>query len=222
MPATSSWRDSFPEVASIPDSVARALDAHAKRVSSPVGTRLFGPGTAAKSLLLVLKGTVRVRQLSEAGHEIVLFRVHAGEGCILTDACLIAHADCSAEGIAETDVDFVTIPRDAFDDLMTCSSEFRAFVFKSYSERIADLLHVMEEITFNRVDIRLSERLLELCDSTENLRMTHNQLSIELGTAREVISYQLMEFQRRGWVSLKRGIVTLKDAAALKRLADTR
>lgn len=35
------------------------------------------------------------------------------------------------------------------------------------------------------------------------------------GTAREVISRQLQEFQRRGWLTLSRGVIRLDDATAL-------
>ncbi|MEP3944668.1 hypothetical protein [Ascidiaceihabitans sp.] len=35
-----------------------------------------------------MSDTVRVQQLSEAGREIVLYRVHAGESWVLTTACM--------------------------------------------------------------------------------------------------------------------------------------
>ncbi len=219
MLATANWRDSFPELAHVPEADARILDQRAKRITSPAGTRLFGPDTPAKNLLLLISGTVRVQQLSDAGREIVLYRVHAGEGCILTAACLMAHQDYSAEGIAETDIEAIVIPQDAFDELMAGSADFRALVFKSYSDRITDLLYVIEEVAFKRMDIRLAEKLLELRDNSNNVRLTHNQLSVELGTAREVISLQLEEFQRREWVSLGRGNVSVKNPIALQQLA---
>ncbi len=51
--------------------------------------------------------------------------------------------------------------------------------------------------------------------------MTHQQLAAELGSAREVISRQLKEFERRGWVNLSRGSVEIEDAGALEALART-
>lgn len=36
-------------------------------------------------------------------------------------------------------------------------------------------------------------------------KTTHRQLAAELGTAREVVSRQLQEFQRRGWAGSVRG-----------------
>ncbi|WP_299410127.1 Crp/Fnr family transcriptional regulator [uncultured Roseobacter sp.] len=216
-----SWRASFPGLAGISEDVSRLLDKRAQAIQLKQGTVIFGPGNPAENLLLLMSGTVRVQQLSEAGREIVLYRVHSGESCVLTTACLLAFEDYSAEGIAETDVEAILIPRDAFDELMAVSKDFRAFVFEAYSKRITDLFLVIEEIAFKRLDIRVAQKLLELKGAQNTLHLTHQQLAIELGTAREVISRQLKEFERRGWLGLGRGVIELLDAVALGRLAQT-
>jgi len=79
---------------------------------------------------------------------------------------------------------------------------------------------VIEEIAFQKVDIRLAQKLLELSKGAGRLKATHAQLAAELGTAREVISRQLQEFQRRGWVETARGEVTLVNPAALRNLSE--
>ena len=84
---------------------------------------------------------------------------------------------------------------------------------------MSDLFMVIEEIAFQRLDIRLAQKLIELARDTGQIRATHQQLAAELGTAREVISRQLGEFQRRGWIGQARGVVDLLDAAAIGRLA---
>ncbi|MGB3245058.1 MAG: Crp/Fnr family transcriptional regulator [Sulfitobacter sp.] len=216
---THTWRAAFPGLADISENVSDILDKQAHPINLPQGAVLFGPGNAAENLLLLVKGTVRVQQLSEAGREIVLYRVHAGESCVLTTACLLAFEDYSAEGIAETDIEAIRIPRDVFDELMSVSKEFRAFVFDAYSKRITDLFLVIEEIAFKRMDIRVAQKLLELQDDHSALHLTHQQLAVELGTAREVISRQLKEFERRGWLNLNRGEIELRDTAAIGRLA---
>lgn len=216
-----SWRAHFPGLANISAQVSRLLDDKARFVDLAQGAVIFGPGSPAENLLLLLSGTVRVQQLSEGGREIVLYRVQAGESCVLTTACLLAFEDYSAEGIAETDVTALLIPRDDFDALMALSREFRAFVFEAYSRRITDLFLVIEEIAFKRMDIRVAQKLLELGGEDSTLHLTHQQLAVELGTAREVISRQLKEFERRGWLSLSRGTIVLHQPAAVERLAKT-
>jgi CRP/FNR family transcriptional regulator len=214
------WRHKFPGLTGLSTTVSDLLDHWAVPATLNKGAVIFGPGNAAENLLLLVSGTVRVQQLSEAGREIVLYRVHGGESCVLTTACLLAFEDYSAEGIAETDVEAILIPRDTFDELMSASREFRAFVFEAYSKRITDLFMVIEEIAFKRMDIRVAQKLLELKDAQNTLHLTHQQMAVELGTAREVVSRQLKELERRGWLTLSRGVIELRDGDAIKRLAD--
>jgi CRP/FNR family transcriptional regulator len=134
---------------------------------------------------------------------------------VLTTACLLAYEDYSAEGLAETAIRAVAIPRTVFEDLIARSGLFRRFVFTAYSKRITDLFLVIEEVAFKRIDIRLAQKLLELGRKTGHIHLTHQQLAVELGSAREVISRQLNEFQRRGWISATRGDVHLTDIPAL-------
>lgn len=214
-----SWIAQFPGLSRLEPGIAELLTSKSVVLSVPEGTVIFGPGKAAENLLLLLEGRVRVQQLSEAGREIVLYRVEAGQSCVMTTACMLAHEDYSAEGIAETDVRAVAIPRPVFDALVSGSVAFRTFIFSAYSRRITDLFQVIEDIAFQRVDIRLAQRLLALARGQDQVRATHQQLSVELGTAREVISRQLGEFQRRGWIAQSRGVVDLLDRAGLERLA---
>ena len=212
------WIDRFPGLARLDADTKDLLVNRSAVVSVPKDSVIFGPGKSPENLLLMIEGTVRVQQLAENGREIVLYRVHAGESCVLTTACLLACEDYAAEGIAETDVTAVAIPRAVFDTLLAQSSAFREFVFSAYSRRITDLFVVIEEIAFRRVDIRLAQRILELARDGV-VAATHQQMAAELGTAREVVSRQLAEFQRRDWVAQSRGEIRIMNRAALEDLA---
>ncbi len=214
-----SWISSFPGLQKLDPAVSKALIEASKIVRLPTGTRIFGPGQAPQAYLLLLAGTVRVQQVSDTGREIVLYRVSAGESCALTTACLMGYEEYQAEGIAETDVEAVAIPRATFDDLIARSAEFRRFVFTAFSVRITNLFRVIEDVAFSRVDVRLAQRLLELAGPAGHIELTHQQLAAELGTAREVISRQLNEFQRRGWISTSRGAIDVANKDGLRQLA---
>jgi len=213
------WILQFPELAKLTPAEQKLVAERAQVVSLPAQTTIFAPGLPAENFLLLLDGTVRVQQVSAGGREIVLYRVAAGESCIMTTACLLSQDTYNAEGITETPVQAVAVPRAAFDELMARSAEFRRFVFTDYSSRITDLLHVVEEVAFERIDKRLAQKLRELADAEGRLSATHQDLAVELGTAREVISRHLKEFQRRGWLELTRGQIHLTDRAALGQLA---
>lgn len=213
------WVEQFPGLKTLQPAVGEALIGASRVVKLSAGTRIFGPGQAPENYLLLLDGTVRVQQVSESGREIVLYRVSAGESCALTTACLMGYEAYQADGVAETDVEAVAIPRTLFDDLIARSAEFRRFVFTAFSVRVTNLFKIIEEVAFSRIDIRLAQRLLELADDEDRIALTHQQLAAELGTAREVISRQLHEFQRRGWISTSRGITIVTNRSGLEELS---
>ena len=157
--------------------------------------------------------------LSEAGREIVLYRVGTGSTCVLTTSCLIGNEGYGAEGIAETAVSAVALPKDSFDRLITCSTAFRDFVFHSFGARLTDLMKLVSEVAFGRIDCRLAEALVSHAPQGGPIALTHQALAVELGTAREVISRHLKDFQRRGFVDLGRGHLEVRNVSGLRDLA---
>ncbi|KEP68965.1 Crp/Fnr family transcriptional regulator [Thioclava dalianensis] len=212
------WIDRFEGLKRLPPDIRADLTQGSQILSAPAGTQIFAPGQSADNLLLLLEGSVRVQQKSDTGREVFLYRVHAGESCVLTTACMLSFEDYAADGIAETDVRAVAIPRKTFDALVARSAVFRTFVFTAYSRRITDLFTLIDDIVFQRMDVRLATRLLELADETGTVVATHAILASELGTAREVISRTLAEFQRRGWIEQSRGKLSLIGRAGLERM----
>lgn len=223
MPAAASvlpdWLRRFPALASLSPEAAATLSASARVVAVPHDTRLFSPGDQPTQYLLALSGSIRVQKASDTGREIVLYRVSPGESCVLTTACLIGREAYEAEAIAESDVEAVIVPGAVFDDLVARDDAFRRFVFSSFSSRITDLLRLIDEVAFARIDTRLAHKLDELADAQGAIAMTQQQMAAELGTAREVVSRQLQEFQRQGWIALARGSILLTGPGreALKR-----
>lgn len=212
------WVDRTPALADLAPEHRRLLAEGARVMEAPRGAVLFGPGQAPSGWLLLLEGRIRVAHLSESGREIVLYRVHAGESCVMTTACLFADEEYAATAVAESDLVAVATPRALFDALAAASAPFRRLVFSAYARRVTDLCLVVDEIAFQRVDLRLARKLLELADAG-GVRATHQQLAVELGTAREVVSRQLHEFQRRGWIAASRGDVRFLDEPALRAFA---
>lgn len=216
---TPDWLKAFPELAALDDPPVRQALGGIRPVRLAAGEVTFRDGDACRHYVLVVDGSIRVQKISESGREIVLYRVERGQTCVLTTSCLFAGAGYAAEGITETPVTAIMMPLAAFNAAVAASAGFRRFVFASFSERIAELMLLIEAIAFGRVDERLAERLLAFDAGTGPIELTHQQLAAELGTAREVVSRLLKEFERRGWVALTRGRVALADRAALDALA---
>jgi CRP/FNR family transcriptional regulator len=209
----------FPQFSHLDADCARTLQQSARTMDIPAGTVLFQDGSECSSYVLVLDGSIRVQKVSEGGREIVLYRVESGQSCVLTTNCLIAREDYAAEGVAETEVKALILPATTFRTLLGKSEAFRDFVFSAYASRIADLLMLIEEVAFGRIDMRLGGWLRQHADANAEIRATHQDIATELGTAREVVSRQLKEFERRGWVTLHRGRLEVKDRVGLESLA---
>jgi CRP/FNR family transcriptional regulator len=219
MTRSGAWIDQFPALSGLDADIRGALAERCALVELAEGAQVFGPGHPPGHYLLVLDGSVKVQQFSEGGRAIVLYRVAAGESCILTTACLVGYENYPAEGVAETPVRAVALPRSLFDELIARSPDFRRFVFTGFGHRITELFRVIDQIAFARMDARLAQKLLALAAAAGAVAMTQQEIATELGTAREVVSRLLAELQRRGWIALTRGQVAILDRAALEQLA---
>lgn len=213
------WLKHFPALAAIDDPAWLQVLAEAQTMALPADMAVFREGDQCSNFLLVIDGAVRVQKLSESGREIVLYRVEEGQSCILTTACMLGGKQYSAEGYTETEVHAVALPHQAFQRALHGSRCFREFVFGVYAERVTELLLLIDAISFGRVDQRLVGYLLEHADGNGSLALTHQELARELGTAREVVSRLLKEFERRGLVQLGRGRIGIQDRAGLQQTA---
>ncbi len=191
---------------------------HSQQITIPDGTTIFHQGDQCLNYLLVIAGSVKVFTRAENGREIVLYHISSGGSCVLTTSCLISSEDYPAEGITETDVVALAIPKPVFEQYMGESKAFRKQVFHSYGDRLIKLITLVEEISFAKLDIRLAKYLLENGSVNTPIRTTHQALATELGSAREVISRQLKEFENKGWVLLSRGKIEITNHDALSNL----
>ena len=179
------------------------------------GQFAFRTGEHCSAYLVVLKGHVRVQLISAGGREVTLYRVDPGHTCVLTTSCLLSGNEYPAEAIAESEVEALGISQAAFQDALAKHANFRQHVFEKFSERLKNVIVRVEELVFESVDARLARALLKL-DSEGKQDVTHQQLAVELGTAREVISRHLKQFKDDGLVRLGRGRVVVTDVGRLK------
>ena len=217
---TEDWIDAFPGLARLEPPAAVILRRAAMVAALPPGTVPFRHGDSCESFLFVLSGTVRVHMVSETGREIVLYRVEDGQTCILTTCCLMSNEDYPAEAVTETEVRAAVLPAAGFRELVARSAVFRDFVFATYGRRIFDLTLLVEEVAFRNIDLRLARFLLDAMDADGRLALTHQEVAVELGSVREVVSRQLKEFERKSWVALGRGRIDVLDAGALRHVME--
>jgi len=189
----------------------------ARRMRLPAGTILFDEHQPCQGFPLLLSGSVRVIKAAPNGRELQLYRVGAGESCILTSSCLLGHSTYRARGIVEQEVEMVVLPPAAFRTLMAECAPFRDYVFNLFAERLTDLMELVSAVAFQKLDQRLAALLVS---RPSPLHVTHQALADELGSAREMVSRLLKGFADQGWVRLGREQVEVIDSAALLRLTN--
>lgn len=209
--------DLLPELAQ--DAELAAIFGRAQCLTLPPGQRVFEPGAACQNYLLVGRGQVRVQLLTAGGREVVLYHVGPGDSCVLTTSCLLGAAHYPAEGITATEVIAFALSAADFHHGLDSSAAFRRFVFGNLGRRLSEVIARMEQVVFAPIDARLAGSLLQLAGADTQLTVTHHDLAVELGTAREVVSRHLKRFEEHGWVSLGRGSIELLDRTALERVA---
>jgi CRP/FNR family transcriptional regulator, anaerobic regulatory protein len=202
------------------DNDVRQVLAAAPRVALSPGQFAFHSGTHCDHYLLALSGTLRIQLAAASGREVTLYRVKAGDSCILTTSCLLSGEHYPAEAIAETEVSALAIERPKFQQWLDTSPGFRHLVFGNFSSRLADVIRRMEEVVFTPIDPRLAALLLEAGASGSLQSITHQDIAVELGTAREVASRHLKRFEQQGLIQLGRGHIVIADEAGLRKLRD--
>ena len=207
----------YPALSSLPADRLAALLPPQAIMHLPAGAQVFAENQPCQGFPLLLEGSVKVIKLAASGRELMLYRVVPGGSCIISSSCLLGHTDYNARGIAETPLTLAALPVGAFAALMVEHTPFRDFVFHLFADRIGELMQLVEEVAFARLDQRLAKLLLARNETV--LGVTHQQLADELGSVREIVSRLLKGFAEQGLVTLGREQITITNRPGLQKLA---
>jgi len=208
-----------------PSGLQRRIAGAASYVSLDVGDVFYQEGDIGEVFAMVGRGDIRVFKSSKTGREISLYHVQDGEPCLVNMLCVFLDRPAMASARIEAPTEAVVIPAPTFREWVRSEDSVRNFVFATMATRFVDVMMLVEEVAFHKMDARLAELLLRRF-SHKGLPLgvaetTHEELAAELGTAREVVSRLLKEFERTGMVSLARGRLELRDGAQLRRMVET-
>ena len=207
----------YPALNSLPADRLAALLPPQAIMHLPAGAQVFAENQPCQGFPLLLEGSVKVIKLAASGRELMLYRVVPGGSCIISSSCLLGHTVYNARGIAETPLTLAALPVGAFAALMVEHTPFRDFVFHLFADRIGELMQLVEEVAFARLDQRLAKLLLARNETV--LGVTHQQLADELGSVREIVSRLLKGFAEQGLVTLGREQITITNRPGLQKLA---
>lgn len=184
------------------------------------GLELLEEGSLCQALLLVESGSIRVYKMSPAGREITLYQVTPGESCVLGTSCVVNDQRYPAHAICSRDANALAVPAAIFRHLYDQEPAVRSFVMNLFSRRLSDLMLLVEEVAFRRMDERLAAFLLEKGFVSRGvlkpIEMSHEEIASHLGTAREVVTRVLQQFVDECLVRLERKRVILLNAEELR------
>ncbi|MBX3062198.1 MAG: Crp/Fnr family transcriptional regulator [Anaerolineae bacterium] len=180
------------------------------------GHDVFVEGDDANAIALLISGVVRVYKIGDNAREITLYRFGTGESCILTANAILSQQTFPAIANVEQDVEAVMIPADTFRRWIREYDQWREFVFTLLSQRLLNVMEIVDAVTFRRMDIRVAALLLERSSANNFVNLTHREIAAELGSSREVVSRILEDMADRGMIRVLRGTVEIVDPELLK------
>lgn len=216
------WRDwvtHFPALARLEPAARDELLDNSFEVRLAAGEIGYREGDACNNFILRIDGWSRIQRLSANGREVLLYRVGPGDSCVLTTSCLLGVSRYPAASTAETDLREVAIAGATFRRLLNTSDVFRQFVFEHYGRLLSDMIALLDELKFRRLDARLADLLLARTDDGSPVEDTQSRIATDLGSTREPVGRILKQWERKGWITLARGRLEVVDRDALTALA---
>ena len=218
----SRWREletRFPELTKDKRTRATLRETAAFR-EVPAGSVLYRDGDECTHLPLLLAGELVLTKYGETGRAITLYRVEGGESCILSTLSILNDSVFPAEASTHGSASLVLVPAETLRRLVSADDDWRTFIFGMYHARLAGLISLIEEVVFGKLDVRLASTLLRRVSSgATEVSTTHQELAVELGSSREVVSRVLKEWERRGLIGLARGTIRIVSSEKLQEIS---
>ena len=179
----------------------------------PAAASLATAGSDCTSFMLLLDGEVRVYQDDDNGREMTLYRITPGDVCLMSLNSLIHDRPFRANAKSESDIRVILLSVEDFHRAMKASDTFRILILSSLVDTVCTMVQSFYDTAFEPLDMRLAcllGRLFERADS-DTLDITHQELSQELGTTREVVSRLLKKLEQQKCIVLKRGKILIGE-----------
>ncbi|WP_295651173.1 Crp/Fnr family transcriptional regulator [uncultured Mucilaginibacter sp.] len=186
------------------------IKTHARLKFIKAGAVLMAPGDKIVFVPIVQTGVLRIIRQEPDGKEVFLYHLYPGQTCAMAINCCQTNSHSMVKAIAEDDTELLQIPVAAVDDWFKYS-EWKTFINSTYGSRFAELLEVIDLISFSNMDKQLLHYLKERARAANNqtISITHQQIADELHTHREAISRLLRTMEEKKIVKLGRNSIRL-------------
>ncbi|QHL86933.1 helix-turn-helix domain-containing protein [Nibribacter ruber] len=167
-------------------------------------------GQFLTSNVLVLDGLVKVYREDEEGDEFLMYYLESGSACALSMMCTARNEQSQVMAKAVTPSAVLMIPAHVSELWLAKYPSWHTFIIASYRARFDELLQTLDSIVFKGLDERLVFYLKRHQKVMgKEVRLSHQQISEELNTSREVISRLLKKLEQTGAVVLHRNFIEI-------------
>ena len=189
----------------------KELEQNAKVVSVAAGETIIEIGQTVRFMPIILTGNIRVYRQDDEGRDLLLYYVNPNESCAMTFTCCMQEYPSEIRAVAEDDVTFLAIPITKMDEWLLRYPTWKSFVMRTIRSRFNEMLAIIDQIAFHKLDERLVHFLKEKSKVTGSslVNLSHEQIAAELGTTRVVISRLLKTLENQKKVLLYRNQVKL-------------
>ena len=146
----------YPEFINGCDSECLNLMCQAKQIVLADNTVIFHESDPCKNFIWLTSGSVRVYKNSSNGREVTLYRVEPGDLCVLSLNSLLGNRPYPAEAKTEGEISGIMLDSKKFMQGVRQSETFRTYVLRVLTDRLNDMMTLVSEIAFQRLDLRLA------------------------------------------------------------------
>ncbi len=202
----------------VSDEISTEFENNSIYQSFKKGTFLTMEGDPCNYFPIIKSGIIRVYKVGSSGQEITLYRINPGESCILTISCLLAKNDFPAIAVVENDSEVLLVTADKLREWIRKYDIWAEYIYNYLSKVLMNVLKIIENISFKKMDVRIVEYLLENYNKMgKSLTLTHQQIAHDIGTAREVVSRTLKDLESNKSISQSRGKIVITNISELQK-----
>jgi len=170
---------------------------------------IFGTNDRCESIPMVLRGSLRLFRTSDEGREMTSYYITPGSICILAALCTMGNVEYDFSAQADEDTLMAMLSPESFKSLIDSSIIFKNYVFLEMADKLLSAFALIEDIKFKKVEDRIMTYIHKNADNNGQLEITHENLAVNIGTVREVVSRQLKKLDNNGVLTTERGRIKL-------------
>lgn len=186
---------------SLSQQLASMIIENSNIVEIPEKVEVMREGQYVKSVPIVTSGLIKVFTRSE-DKELLLYYIQPGESCIMTfDACL-KNVPSKVYATTEEKSEVLLMTSENVFRWMKEYPELNSLFFLQYNIRYNELLNMINQLLFEKMDSRILDYLKAKIKLTGKnpLKISHRLIANDLGTAREVVSRIMKKLENEGKV----------------------